>query len=131
VLAATDPANPYGAALPWPEGPERPQRAAGALVVLHEGVLLAYLARGEKSLWSFLPARDPERAHAAAALAGALSELCDGVSRRALILASIDGDKARGHVLGPSLERVGFTPIGDGYVLRHGRGAREGSHARR
>jgi ATP-dependent Lhr-like helicase len=131
VLAATDPANPYGGALPWPEGPERPQRAAGALVVLRAGALLAYMARGEKSLSTFLPARDPERAHAAAALAETLGELVDGVARRALIIASIDGDKARGHTLGPALERVGFTAIGDGYVLRHGRGVREGSHARR
>jgi ATP-dependent Lhr-like helicase len=131
VLAATDPANPYGAALPWPEGPDRPQRAAGALVVLHDGAVLAYLARGEKSLSSFLPPRDPERARAAAVVADALRDLCDGVARRALVLASIDGNKARGHALGPALERVGFTPVGDGYVLRHGRGVREGRHAGR
>jgi ATP-dependent helicase Lhr and Lhr-like helicase len=131
VLAATDPANPYGAALPWPEGPERPQRAAGALVVLHDGVLLAYLARGEKSLTSFLPARDPERARAARVLADTLAELVDGVARRALILGSIDGEKARGHTLGAALEQVGFTPVGEGYVLRHGRGVRAGSHAGR
>jgi ATP-dependent helicase Lhr and Lhr-like helicase len=131
VLAATDPANPYGAALPWPDGPERPQRAAGALVVLHNGALLAYLGRGEKSLLTFLPAQEPERGHAAAVIADTLFELCDGVSRRAFVLASIDGDKARGHVLGEALMRVGFAPIGDGYVLRHGRGSREGSHARR
>jgi len=131
VLAATDPANPYGAALPWPEGPERPQRAAGALVVLHQGALLGYLARGEKSLLAFLPAQDPERARAAAVLGGALHELVDGVSRRALILASIDGGEARGHALGPTLERVGFTPVGEGYVLRFGRGLREAGHAGR
>jgi ATP-dependent helicase Lhr and Lhr-like helicase len=131
VLAATDPANPYGATLPWPEGTERPQRAAGALVVLYNGALVAYVGRGEKSLLAFLPAQEPERGHAAAVIADALSELVDGVARRALVLATIDGGKARGHELGAALERVGFTPVGEGYVLRHGRGSREGSHARR
>ena len=60
VLAATDPANPYGAAVPWPELParrrrpegavaaRRPQRAAGAQVILHDGRLLA-LARPHRA----------------------------------------------------------------------------------
>jgi ATP-dependent Lhr-like helicase len=131
VLAATDPANPYGAALPWPDGPERPQRAAGALVFVYQGALLGYLARGEKSLATFLPPEEPERTRAAEVLADSLFELVDGMARRALVLASIDGGKARGHAIGPTLERVGFTPVGEGYVLRHGRGRREGSHAGR
>ncbi len=49
VLAATDPANPYGASLPWPEGEPRPQRAAGASVVLADGSLLGYLGRREEN----------------------------------------------------------------------------------
>ena len=57
VLAATDPANPYGAALPWPErdGRGRPQagRKAGALVVLVDGTLVLYVERGGKTLLSF------------------------------------------------------------------------------
>jgi ATP-dependent Lhr-like helicase len=121
VLAATDPANPFGAALAWPEGPERPQRAAGALVLISGGALLGYLTRGEKSLLSFLPQGEPERSHAASALAAGLAALVDGVERRALVLASIDGARARSSALGAALERVGFTPIGDGYVLRQGR----------
>lgn len=44
LLAATDPANPYGAAPPWPAGDARQQRAPGALVVLHQGRLLGYLS---------------------------------------------------------------------------------------
>ena len=91
----------------------------------------AYLARGEKSLATFLPGEEPERTQAAAVIADTLFELVDGVSRRALVLSIIDGDKARGHALGPALEGVGFTPVGEGYVLRYGRGQREGSHARR
>ena len=58
VLAATDPANPYGAALPWPalpiEPPDgvtvRPARRAGAIVVLHDGAVAAFVDKGGKHL---------------------------------------------------------------------------------
>ena len=54
VLAACDPANPYGAALPWPEREgHRPGRKAGALVVLVDGALVFYVERGGKTLLSF------------------------------------------------------------------------------
>ena len=51
VLAAADPANPYGAALPWPEN--GPSRAAGAMVVLADGLLLAHVTRGGRTLTLF------------------------------------------------------------------------------
>ena len=53
ALAATDPANPYGAALPWPQsadGGHRPGRKAGAIVVLVDGVLTLYVERGGRTL---------------------------------------------------------------------------------
>ncbi|WP_291477928.1 DEAD/DEAH box helicase [Corynebacterium sp.] len=57
LLAAADPANPYGAAVPWPELPgddaPRPTRGAGALVVLQEGRLLAHLTRGGRTVTVF------------------------------------------------------------------------------
>ncbi|MGP5929001.1 DEAD/DEAH box helicase [Corynebacterium glyciniphilum] len=57
LLAASDPANPYGAAVPWPELPtedaSRPTRGAGALVVLREGRLLAHLTRGGRTVTVF------------------------------------------------------------------------------
>ena len=53
MLAATDPAQPYGAALGWPEARGRPARAAGAHVVLVDGALAVYLERGGKSLLTF------------------------------------------------------------------------------
>lgn len=63
VIAAADPANPFGAALPWPR--QGPNRAAGALVVIADGLLLAHLSRGGRSLTTFfeslpdgLPATD-------------------------------------------------------------------------
>ncbi len=56
ALAATDPANPYGAALPWPggDGGHRPGRKAGALVVMVDGELTLYVERGGRTLltWS-------------------------------------------------------------------------------
>jgi ATP-dependent Lhr-like helicase len=71
VLAATDPANPYGMALPWPDAAEvthRPGRKAGALVALVDGQLVWFLERGGKSLLSF--GAEPEaQASAATALA--------------------------------------------------------------
>jgi ATP-dependent Lhr-like helicase len=55
ALAATDPANPFGAALPWPqlESGHRPGRKAGAIVVLVDGVLTLYVERGGKTLLTF------------------------------------------------------------------------------
>ena len=50
LLAATDPANPYGLALPWPEGTGRTARAAGAYVVLVDGLASLYLEKGGRSL---------------------------------------------------------------------------------
>ena len=52
VLAATDPANPYGATLSWPklEGQRRPARAAGAYVMLRDGEPLLYVERGGKGI---------------------------------------------------------------------------------
>ena len=51
VLAATDPANPYGAALPWPQ--QGPTRSAGAMVVLVDGLLAAHVTRGGKTMTTF------------------------------------------------------------------------------
>ena len=53
VIAACDPANPYGAALPWPGDGKSPSRAAGALVVLADGLPAAHLTRGGKTLTWF------------------------------------------------------------------------------
>lgn len=61
VLAALDPANPWGALLPWPESGGTPRRAAGCVVVLHGGEPLMWLPRSGKSLLTFPAARDPER----------------------------------------------------------------------
>ena len=108
LLAATDPANPYGAALPWPAPGEsdavdearRPQRAVGALVVLYDGALVGWLGRSGESLLSFLPKDDGARAKSATGLADGRAELVESGGRRALLLATIDGAPAAKSALG-------------------------------
>jgi ATP-dependent Lhr-like helicase len=119
VLAATDPANPYGAALPWPErAGARPQRAAGAYVVVLDGALVAYIGRAERSLLTFLPESEPERGHAAEALASALSAMVEQGRRRSLLIAQIDGAPADGSPLSPYLSKRGFTATSRGFFKR-------------
>jgi len=75
VLAATDPANPYGAALPWPKpsSGRRPARAPGAHVLLRDGEPLVYVERGGRSILRLRQLSDAELAEAAQALADAVS----------------------------------------------------------
>ncbi|WP_105366878.1 ATP-dependent helicase [Mycolicibacterium porcinum] len=90
VLAATDPANPYGAALAWPErggdDTHRPGRKAGALVALVDGQLVWFLERGGRTLLSF--SSDAETLRAAA---GALAELVSSGRMPALLVERING----------------------------------------
>ncbi len=73
VLSASDPANPYGSIVGWPEHPTaRVSRAAGALVVLADGLCLAHLTRGGRSLTIFEPAHGPSREEVMALVGRAL-----------------------------------------------------------
>jgi ATP-dependent Lhr-like helicase len=115
VLAATDPANPYGAALGWPEHPgaHRPGRKAGALVVLVDGELVLYVERGGKSLLSW--SEDPALVQPAAdALALAVR---DGMLGR-LAVERADGAAVLTSPLGTALEAAGFRPTPRGLRLR-------------
>jgi ATP-dependent Lhr-like helicase len=119
VLAAADPANAYGAALPWPERPaetaggHRPGRKAGALVVLARGDLVLYVERGGKTLlsWSSDPAvlEPAARALAAAGRAGALGRLT---------VERADGETVYDSPLAQALESAGFRPTPRGLRLR-------------
>jgi len=75
VLAATDPANPYGAALPWPKPPSgrRPARTPGAHVLLRDGEPLVYLERGGRSVLRLVELSDADLAAAMAALTEAVA----------------------------------------------------------
>jgi ATP-dependent Lhr-like helicase len=121
VLAATDPANPYGAALPWPEAARpadggrghQPARKAGALVVLVDGACVLYVERGGRTLLSFtndLPALQP----AADALALAVR---DGALGK-LQVERADGLPVVASALGNALEAAGFRPTPRGLRLR-------------
>src|SRR5205814_2211926 len=111
VLAATDPANPYGATLPWPrvDGEGRAQRAAGAQVVLHDGALVGWLGRSEHNLHTYLPAEEPDRSRFARALTHGLASLVEDGRRRALLIARVDGEDVNGSTLAPALKEAGFT----------------------
>jgi ATP-dependent Lhr-like helicase len=120
VLAATDPANAWGALLDWPAsaGDARPQRSAGALVVLLDGALLGWMGKGQHPLMTFLPPGEPERSFAAGHLARALGELVDRRARPALLIASIDGvDAARSAVAREFLD-AGFVATARGLIKR-------------
>ena len=86
MLAATDPAQPYGGALPWPPSGGRPARAAGSMVILVEGEAVAYLDRSGRSLVTFPKAADDDR------WVEALAGLVKDGRLRSLELQRIDGD---------------------------------------
>jgi ATP-dependent Lhr-like helicase len=106
LLAATDPAQPFGASLPWPESSGRPARSAGALVVISSGQLVAYLERGGRSLVVFAAA-----AHHAG-WAGAVADVVSTGRLRRLEIARIDGEPAAESPHADALRSVGFR---DGY----------------
>jgi ATP-dependent Lhr-like helicase len=112
VLAATDPASAFGAALPWPEG-VRAMRAAGAHVVLVDGALAAYLPRGEGDIAARLPEEEPARSRAARAVAEALAAWARRTGRVALGWrpAGAEGDR----LLADGLRAAGFAPYGPGW----------------
>jgi ATP-dependent Lhr-like helicase len=105
VLSAVDPAQPYGAVLPWPDaGGRRLARVAGAYVVLAGGEPVLYLDRGGRALQTLAPAGDPRLEEALAALVEQVQR--GGIKR--LALEKIDGAPALGSPLGPSLVAHGF-----------------------
>jgi len=109
VLAAVDPAQPYGAALPWPHRATDERRAlvraAGAYVVLLDGEPAAFLERGGRSMRT-LPAFD--RSGAAVVVLRAVAALAADGRLRALRLSHIDGAPVEAWEHRPALEAAGF-----------------------
>jgi ATP-dependent Lhr-like helicase len=120
VLAATDPANPYGAALPWPGAEPRPQRTPGALVVLHQGRLLAYLGKSDRALSLFIDEEEPARGHQLAALLTALKTLVGPGKRRVLLIQTIDRVEAPKSPHAAAFIAAGFSSGASGLGLRRG-----------
>ena len=112
VLAATDPAQPYGAALAWPPSPGRPARTAGAHVVLADGVPLVVLERGGRSLATFEGAESTD-----AWIEAVISLVKDGRLRK-LEIAKVDGVPVRETPWAARLEAAGFTSAYKGMLYR-------------
>jgi ATP-dependent Lhr-like helicase len=130
VLSATDPASPYGAAIRFPafaaasapasarQAPvstgRGPTRTVGATVILVNGALGAYLARGDRMLLTFLPEAEPQRSRTAQAIARALRErsrmpVGEDLAPRGMLIEEIDGLQPSEHPMAPYLARAGFV----------------------
>ncbi|MGE5361838.1 MAG: hypothetical protein ACM3NQ_22705, partial [Bacteroidales bacterium] len=133
-LAATDPANPYGAVLRWPSatndvstiehradgaaaGDERrATRSVGAGVILVNGALAAYMPRADRSLLVFLPDAEPARSMMAEEVARTLFALATGGSDRpGMLIGEINAVAAVAHPLAPFLVRAGFNKRPTGF----------------
>ncbi|HEV7809772.1 MAG TPA: hypothetical protein VGO64_04165, partial [Candidatus Limnocylindrales bacterium] len=119
LLAGADPANPYGAAIAWPRRGEDDrralQRAAGAYVILVDGVATLYVDRGGSSL-QMLPAADD--APTAIAAARALSRLLADGRARELVITKVDGRPVAESPFRDALVSAGFVAGYRGLVLR-------------
>ncbi|MFJ9037634.1 ATP-dependent helicase [Streptomyces sp. NPDC102406] len=131
VLAAADPANAYGAALPWPEPPARaghkPGRKAGSLVVLVDGELTLYMERGGKSLLAWPGAASDSAPPSAAdvaddprlpAAARSLAEAARSGALGTITVERINGEAALTAPYAPLLEGAGFHATPRGLRLR-------------
>ncbi len=126
VLAAADPANAYGAALPWPDPPadasHRPGRKAGAMVVLVDGELTLYMERGGKTLLAWpageAEAASPEDDARLWAAVAALAESARAGTLGSVTVERVNGLQALSSPIGKLLESAGFHPTPRGLRLR-------------
>ncbi|MGH9383325.1 MAG: Lhr family helicase, partial [Vicinamibacterales bacterium] len=159
TISATDPANPYGALVPWPEGPETEEgnrhppsrgeehtrfggartanvgthatdgkqtvargatRTAGARVVLADGRMACWIARGNRALVIALPEDEPDRSQIGRALARELVGLAHRApeGERGWLIAEINGHPAHSVAVSQYLIEVGFTSTSQGLQLR-------------
>ncbi len=119
ALAATDPANPYGAALPWPATSSdagtghRPGRKAGALVVLVDGELILYVERGGKTLLTFTDNT---------VILGAAAQALVGIVRRGavdrLFMEKVNGNDLLGTPIAEALTAAGAYSTPKGLRIR-------------
>jgi len=131
-LAATDPANPYGSVLRWPDLPVAEEdsesapriltRAVYAEVILRNGQLVAWLKRGNPNLLVFLPAEEPERSQTAAGLAHFLctrgQQRMHTSNHEGVLITTINGQPVAAHSMARFLMDAGFHPGPLGMHLR-------------
>ncbi|MHB1021981.1 MAG: DNA glycosylase AlkZ-like family protein [Acidobacteriaceae bacterium] len=132
ALAATDPANPYGAILHWPAGESVDEgqsttmtRSVGAKVILRNGALVGYMRRANPNLQIFLPVEEPARSHAARDLAAFLVEMGQREMRReqagsrgGMLIATVNGVPVAAHFMARYLLEAGFQAAPTGFNLR-------------
>jgi ATP-dependent Lhr-like helicase len=132
VLAATDPANPFGTMLKWPDsghgstrsnteelpgvGPARgPTRTVGAQVILINGTLAAYLSRGARQVLVYLPEDEPQRSTIGRALSARLAAIARAGG---LMISEVNGIPTADHLVAPYLVEAGFSPSAMGFMMR-------------
>ncbi|NKW48198.1 ATP-dependent helicase [Rhodococcus hoagii] len=120
TLAASDPANPYGAALPWPQSmagddapKHRPGRKAGGLVSLVDGELVLFVERGGRTVLTFTDDIGVLRT-AAESLAATVKR--GGIDK--VVVEKVDGATVHGNDFAPLLTEVGFSATPRGFRLR-------------
>ena len=127
MLAATDPANPYGALLRWPSGGDAASsltRSVGARVVVCDGALAAYLRRGNPNVQVFLPEEEPGRGQVARALAEFLVARVrgdredDAAGRAGLLIATVNGIAVAESAMARALLDAGFVAGAMGFNVR-------------
>jgi len=131
ILAATDPANPYGAVVRWPgvagsagneasdEG-RGPTRSVGARVILVDGFAAGYLRRGERELLLAAPEAEPQRSRTIKEVARALLELAAArePGRQGMLIAEINGSPAASHRAAHLFVQEGFSTTAMGLQAR-------------
>ena len=124
-LAATDPANPYGALLRWPAPPDAGSsltRSVGAQVILCDGELVAYLRRGNPNVQVFLPEEEPHRSHVMQNLAVFLVKRVqapeDESGHAGMLIATVNGIAAAEHPMARMLLDAGFAAGAMGFNVR-------------
>jgi ATP-dependent Lhr-like helicase len=118
ILAATDPANPYGASIRWPVS--GPMRVVGARVLLVDGAFAAWVPRGGRDLTVAMPDDEPGRTRVAEAVAAALARRSDpveGRDGRGLSVERVNGVASVDHPITAALLAAGFIRAGAGLLL--------------
>ena len=121
MLAATDPANPYGTMLKWPAGNEGESggrgatRSVGAQVIFVNGHLAAYLSRGGRQVLVYLPDDEPQRSVIGRALAAQLAIVA---RTSGLIIDEVNGIPTGDHPIAVYLQDASFLPSAMGFMMR-------------
>ena len=93
-------------------------RSVGASVILVNGMLACYVARGDKELKVFLPEDEPSRSMVAKEIARALANVVMSGTRRALLITEVDDQPVAHSAIAPFLAEAGFVATSMGYQMR-------------